>query len=220
MKSNRLVSSRKETGYQALDSVAPPPGGWSTGLEVRLKQVPFAVRLFKLVASNSDIEWGVTNNFAFTLTQQLVEATTRMRWLVERVAPQLQTAHRDREVPMPVGPGPAQPFGLLLPGLGFLAPVCPANSADYLPGPAAAVDTLPAPTAGKTPLSRLATHECVSPIGIKVTAGASLSNWGHNQVLLICETNPIGIKIKSRDIIECAFFIYKYNFQQKCELMN
>ena len=83
LKSNRLVSANKETGYQALDAVSPPPGGWSTGLEVRLKQVPFAVRLFKLVAANGDIEWVVTNNFAFTLTQQLVEATTRTRWQVE-----------------------------------------------------------------------------------------------------------------------------------------
>ena len=83
LKSNRLVSASKETGYQALLDVAPPPGGWSTGLEVRLNKVPFAVRLFKLVASNGDIEWVVTNNFAFTLTQQLVEATTRVRWQVE-----------------------------------------------------------------------------------------------------------------------------------------
>ncbi|MBC8084550.1 MAG: transposase [Hymenobacter sp.] len=83
LKSNRLVSASKQLGYQALDAVALPPGGWSTGLEVRLKQVPFAVRLFKLVASNGDSEWVVTNNFAFTLTQQLVEATTRTRWQVE-----------------------------------------------------------------------------------------------------------------------------------------
>ena len=80
LKSNRLVSPSKELGYQALDAVAPPPGGWSTGLEVRLKQVPFAGRLFKLVAPNGDMEWVVTNHFAFTLTQQLVEATTRTRW--------------------------------------------------------------------------------------------------------------------------------------------
>ncbi|NVO31276.1 transposase [Hymenobacter sp. P5342] len=83
LKSNRLVSVRKETGFQALLDVAPPPGGWTTGLEVRLHKVPFAVRLFKLVASNGDIEWVVTNNFAFTLNQQLVEATTRVRWQVE-----------------------------------------------------------------------------------------------------------------------------------------
>ena len=83
LKSNRLVSRSKETGYQALADVTPPPGGWSTGLEVRLHKVPFAVRLFKLVASNGDIEWVVTNNFAFTLTQPMVEATTRTRWQVE-----------------------------------------------------------------------------------------------------------------------------------------
>ena len=41
------------------------------------------MRWFKLVASNGDIEWVVTNNFAFALTQQLVEATTRTRWQVE-----------------------------------------------------------------------------------------------------------------------------------------
>lgn len=83
LKSNRLASASKATGYQALLDLAPPLGGWSTGLEVRLKQVPFPVRLFKLVAPNGDIEWVVTNNFAFTLTQQLVEATTRTRWQVE-----------------------------------------------------------------------------------------------------------------------------------------
>ncbi|TGE17399.1 transposase [Hymenobacter elongatus] len=49
----------------------------------RLNKVPFAVRLFKLVAANGDSEWVVTNNFAFTLTQQLVGTTTRVRWQVE-----------------------------------------------------------------------------------------------------------------------------------------
>ena len=77
------MSNSKETGYPALDAVAPPPGDWSMGLEGRLKQVPFTVRLFKLVASNGDIERVVTNNFAFALTQQLVEATARTRWQVE-----------------------------------------------------------------------------------------------------------------------------------------
>ena len=77
------MSPSKELSYQALDAVAPPPGGWSTGLEVRLKQVPFAIRLFKPVAANGGSKRVVTNNFAFTLTQQLVEATTRTRWQVE-----------------------------------------------------------------------------------------------------------------------------------------
>jgi hypothetical protein len=66
-----------------LNAVAPPAGGGQAGLAVRLKQVPFAVRLFRLVAPNGDVEWVVTNNFAFTLTQEGVAATTRTRWQVE-----------------------------------------------------------------------------------------------------------------------------------------
>ena len=49
LKSNRLVSLSKEAGYQSLDSLDPPPTGWSQGVEVRLKEVPFGVKLFKLV---------------------------------------------------------------------------------------------------------------------------------------------------------------------------
>ena len=36
-----------------------------------------------MVAPNGDVEWVITNNFAFALTQQLVETTTRTRWQVE-----------------------------------------------------------------------------------------------------------------------------------------
>ena len=55
LKSNRQASASKEVGYQALLELEPPAGGWGQGLEVRLKQVPFAVKLFKLVATNDDI---------------------------------------------------------------------------------------------------------------------------------------------------------------------
>ncbi|MGI4735792.1 MAG: transposase [Janthinobacterium lividum] len=47
LKSNRLVSLNKETGYQALDTLEPPAQGWSRGVAVRLQQVPFALKLFK-----------------------------------------------------------------------------------------------------------------------------------------------------------------------------
>ena len=56
LKSNRLVSLAKASGYQGLDTLEPPPQGWSHGVEVRLKEVPFGVKLFKLVATNGDIE--------------------------------------------------------------------------------------------------------------------------------------------------------------------
>ena len=56
LKSNRWVSLTKESGYQGLDTLEPPPQGWSQGVEVRLKEVPFGVKRFKLVATNGDIE--------------------------------------------------------------------------------------------------------------------------------------------------------------------
>nr|WP_216727001.1 transposase [Hymenobacter siberiensis] len=54
LKGNRLVSLAKESGYQGLTTLAPPPGGWSQGVEVRLKEVPFGVKRFKLVTTNGD----------------------------------------------------------------------------------------------------------------------------------------------------------------------
>lgn len=62
LKNNRLVSLAKEGGYQGLDTLEPPPLGWSQGVEVRLKEVPFGVKRFKLVATNGDIEWVMTNH--------------------------------------------------------------------------------------------------------------------------------------------------------------
>ena len=83
LKSNRRVSVAKETGYQALDTLAPPAQGWSTGVEVRLQEVPFAVKLFKLVATNGDIEWVVTNHLAAHLTREMVIDAVQVRWQVE-----------------------------------------------------------------------------------------------------------------------------------------
>ena len=56
LKRNRLVRGSTDTGYQSLESLNPPAQGWRTGLEVRLKEVPFGVKQFKLVATNGDIE--------------------------------------------------------------------------------------------------------------------------------------------------------------------
>jgi hypothetical protein len=83
LKSNRLVRVGKETGYQALDTLEPPAKGWSQGMEVRLKEVPFGVKLFKLVATNGDIEWIITNHLAAHLTREMVVDAVRVRWQVE-----------------------------------------------------------------------------------------------------------------------------------------
>ena len=83
LKSNRRVSVDKDVGYQALDTLEPPTQGWSKGVEVRLQEVPFAVKLFKLVATNGDIEWVVTNHLAAHMTREMVIDAVQVRWQVE-----------------------------------------------------------------------------------------------------------------------------------------
>lgn len=85
LRSNQSMGPSEEPSYQALDVVALLPVCRGSGLEMRLKQVLSAVRLFKLVALNGDTKWVVTNNFGFTLTQQLVEAAARTCWQVEEL---------------------------------------------------------------------------------------------------------------------------------------
>ena len=77
------MSLAPETDYQGLDTLEPPLRGWSYGLEVRLKEVPFAVKLFKLVATNGDIEWVITHHLAAHLTREMVIAAVQVRWQVE-----------------------------------------------------------------------------------------------------------------------------------------
>jgi len=55
---------------------------------VKLKEVPFKVRLFKLVAPNGDIDWVITNCPDETLTAQVAQDANDVRWQVEEL-------HRD-----------------------------------------------------------------------------------------------------------------------------
>ena len=43
------------------------------GVLVKLKEVPFHVRLFKLVAPDGDIDWVITNDLDETVTAQVAE---------------------------------------------------------------------------------------------------------------------------------------------------
>jgi hypothetical protein len=61
LKSNRLVSLSKETGYVHLQEIDWTPDRLRDGVMVKLKELPFYVRLFKLVAPNGDIDWVITN---------------------------------------------------------------------------------------------------------------------------------------------------------------
>lgn len=71
LKSNRKVSLSKETGYQDLEEIRWTPETKISGQVVKIKELPFLVKLFKLVTTEGDIEWVITNN--------LLEDFTRLR---------------------------------------------------------------------------------------------------------------------------------------------
>jgi hypothetical protein len=85
LKSNRLVSLSKEEGYVHLDAVEWTPTRLTSGVLVKLKEVPFTVRLFKLVAPDGDIDWVITNDLEETLTAQVAKDASDVRWQVEEL---------------------------------------------------------------------------------------------------------------------------------------
>ena len=83
LKNNRLVSLSKEDGYVHLDAIDWTEQRLLHGVIVKLKKVPFTVKLFKLVATNGDIDWVITNNLDDNLTTSVVETIHDCRWQVE-----------------------------------------------------------------------------------------------------------------------------------------
>jgi hypothetical protein len=80
LKENRLVSLSKEDDYIRLDQIDWAPERLQSGVIVKLKEVPsFKVRLFKLVATNGDIDWVITNGSEETLAAQVAQNTNDMR---------------------------------------------------------------------------------------------------------------------------------------------
>jgi hypothetical protein len=84
LKSNRLVSLTKEGGYIHLDEIDWTPERLKTGVAVKLKKVPFKVKLFKLVATNGDIDWLITNDLDDNLTVQVAKEANDVRWQIEQ----------------------------------------------------------------------------------------------------------------------------------------
>jgi hypothetical protein len=85
LKSNRLVSLSKEQGYIHLEEMEWTPDRLVHGVIVKLKEVPFKVRLFKLVAPDGDIDWVITNDLDETVTAQVAEDSSDVRWQVEEL---------------------------------------------------------------------------------------------------------------------------------------
>ena len=85
LKENRLVSLSKEGGYIHLDQIEWTPERLQSGMLVKLKVVPFKVRLFKLVAPNGDIDWVITNCPDEALTAQVAQDANDVRWQAEEL---------------------------------------------------------------------------------------------------------------------------------------
>ena len=83
LKSNRVVSLSKEDGY-----VYPKDVDWTTdrlksGVIVKLNKIPFKLKLFKVVATNGDIDWIITNDLDETVITQVAQEANDVRWQVE-----------------------------------------------------------------------------------------------------------------------------------------
>jgi hypothetical protein len=89
LKSNRLVSLSKETGYVHLDELDWTEDQLQNGVMVKLQKVPFRVRLFKLVTPNGDIDWVITNSDA-PLSADDVQNENAKRWQVEQLHRELK----------------------------------------------------------------------------------------------------------------------------------
>lgn len=83
LKSNRLVSLNKEDGYIHLNEIEWSKEQEKNGIIIKLKKVPFKVKLFKVVATNGDIDWIITNDLDETVTTQVAQEADDLRWQVE-----------------------------------------------------------------------------------------------------------------------------------------
>jgi len=90
LKDNRLVSVSKEQGYIHLQDIEWTPQQLNLGLTVKLKELPFKVQLFKLVATNGDIEWVITNHPEGTMTSHAIQDENAVRWHIEQLHRELK----------------------------------------------------------------------------------------------------------------------------------
>ncbi len=119
LKSNRLVSTSKEQyqankeqnkdkkqaknkGYVHLDTLEWNSDTLRYGQLIKLQEMPFLVRLFKMVATNGDIDWVITNRALdpedqntngtaqARLTADDVQDENAVRWQIEQLHRELK----------------------------------------------------------------------------------------------------------------------------------
>ena len=81
---NRLVSLTKEQGYIHLADSDWTPVRLDQGLPMQLTALPFKVQLFKLVATDGDIDWVISNHPEGTMTVHALQHENAVRWDIQQ----------------------------------------------------------------------------------------------------------------------------------------
>ena len=118
LKANRLVSLSQKMAIFISSDRLERRTAWH-GIIVKLKKVPFKVRLFKVVAPNGDIDWVITNDLDETVITQVAQNANELRWQVEEFHRAYEATDRLRQMPMSQSSFAAQSSRLLLPCLAF-----------------------------------------------------------------------------------------------------
>jgi len=90
LKDNRMVSLSKAGGYIHLQAIEWTEHHLTYGVPIKLKEVPFKVQLFKVVAPNGDIEWVITNHPEGSFTTSDIQNENAERWQIEQLHRELK----------------------------------------------------------------------------------------------------------------------------------
>ena len=90
LKSNRMVSLTPEGGYIHLQDLVWNADSLEHGRSIKLKELPFRVQLFKVVATNGDIDWVITNHPERDLTSHHIQLKNAVRWQIEQLHRELK----------------------------------------------------------------------------------------------------------------------------------
>ena len=90
LKANRLVSLSKDEGYIHLQDIEWTAQRLTDGVTVKLKEMPFKVQLFKIVAPHGNIEWMITNHPSSTFSTHDIQHENAVRWQIEQLHRELK----------------------------------------------------------------------------------------------------------------------------------
>ncbi|MEP7284635.1 MAG: hypothetical protein ABI947_02560 [Chloroflexota bacterium] len=80
-----MVSLSLDEGYIHLQELVWNTDQLEHGLSVKLKELPFRIQLFKVVAPNGDIDWIRTNHPEGTLTVHAIQQENAVRWDIKQL---------------------------------------------------------------------------------------------------------------------------------------